>query len=72
MPSGYEIVAIDADGNRTAEAYAYIEQVDAKGDVLELQRMNPHLLYDLVPGQIDAERLHDEPRYHPLGRYRNR
>lgn len=72
MPSGYEIVAIDADGNRTIDDYAYSNQVDAKGDVLELQRMNQHLRYLVVPRQIDAERLHSEPRYHPVGRYRNR
>lgn len=72
MPAEYEIIAIQTKGKRSIDEFANIERVCATGCVLELQRMNPHLLYDPVSGQIDAERLHDEPRYHPLGRYRNR
>ena len=70
MATGYEIIAVDEDGNQTIDPYVYREQVDAKGDVLELGRANPHLSYLVSPRDFDEERLHDKPRFHDVRRYR--
>lgn len=70
MVTGYEIIAIDAEGNEIVDPYAYREQVDAKGDVLELGRINRKLSYVVTPAEIDEGHLNDLPRFHDPRRYR--